>query len=622
MPTEVYGGQLNPAVITEKMPTNKVVLHTYYPLDEDYKIGHSSILAHGRYSFKQDTQASDPGYNLICNNCSNDTMRVIESLAQKRAKPRLITTPGTTRDYVKELWGDTKGYKERYDKFGRITSQEFNVPLYQLKHVRDSLSKYKEGGTIDYSTFGKQYESNFKYIDDRLKSAGYNDIQRLAILGNIQRESSGNPLAISKNGKWHGIIQWDENRYRIKSSNPKEELKRQTDYLIKELEKTGWSGATWKDQVSKSNSFKQTTDLKKAVDIFTRHFVRPGNIESEINKRFDFANSARIITSDPEYDLDTARKVLPKQEIEAWDNNPEENHLPTGYTDEQGKYHYLKSSQHESYPLSREFERTDPDTIKAMSVYGNADDYVSKFPVYSPITSGTPKSLINFEPYNTQNLVYRPMVIKRQYGGNLIYQQLNKSTPLYKQEKLDYWDFDLNEDKFPIESVVLYNPREITETTVQEEPASQAIYETSTQPPVQSVIEQPAPLIPKGIIEYKTPGIDIGNMKELVELMRDEGISFRITSGNRPGAKTKSGKMSNHSTGNALDITPIRGQSWDDLINQMKKSKRFLAYMREHKLGILDERSQKMLAKTGGTGAHFHIGPDLQAISNFNLMFR
>ena len=480
--------------------------------------------------------------------------------------------------------------------------------------------KLSDGSVIDYSKLGTKTKDNFKYIDERLKEAGYNETQRLAILGNIKRESDGNPLVISKSGKYHGLIQWDKNRYRIKSNNPQEELKRQTEVLLKELEKTGWSGNTWKDQVARSNSFKELTDLKDAVDMFTRHFVRPGNMESEIGKRFDFAKSAR--GTDPEYDLNTAKQVLPKKEIEAWEQNPEKNHLSTGYTDEQNNYHYLKSSQHESYPLSRDFERKDPNTIRAMSVYGNADNYVSKFPTYSPVTSGTPKSLTNFDPYNTENLIYKPMVLKRQYGGDLIYRELTKSTPEYKQEELDYRDFDLNEDRFPIESVVLYNPKEITETQVQEEPASQVTYTapTQTSAPVQS-IKQPSPIIPKGVVEYKSEGLDVGNMKELIELMKDEGISFRITSGNRPGARTKKGTPSHHGTGNALDITPIKGQTWDDLIGQMKKSKRFITYMREHKLGILDERSKEMLAKTGGTGAHFHIGPDINAVSNFNLMF-
>ena len=56
-------------------------------------------------------------------------------------------------------------------------------------------------------------------------------------------------------------------------------------------------------------------------------------------------------------------------------------------------------------------------------------------------------------------------------------------------------------------------------------------------------------------------------------------------------------------------------------MSQMRRSKRFLDYMRSHKLGILDERSKEMLAKTGGTGAHFHIGPDGAAVANFEKLF-
>lgn len=42
--------------------------------------------------------------------------------------------------------------------------------------------------------------------------------------------------------------------------------------------------------------------------------------------------------------------------------------------------------------------------------------------------------------------------------------------------------------------------------------------------------------------------------------------------------------------------------------------------MREHNLGILDERSKQIQAKTGATGAHFHIGPDKNAILNFRYL--
>ena len=53
----------------------------------------------------------------------------------------------------------------------------------------------------------------------------------------------------------------------------------------------------------------------------------------------------------------------------------------------------------------------------------------------------------------------------------------------------------------------------------------------------------------------------------------------------------------------------------------MKRSSRFLEYMRSHGLGILDERSKEMQAKTGATGAHFHIGPDRSARRNFITLF-
>ena len=39
------------------------------------------------------------------------------------------------------------------------------------------------------------------------------------------------------------------------------------------------------------------------------------------------------------------------------------------------------------------------------------------------------------------------------------------------------------------------------------------------------------------------------------------GIYFRVTSGVREGAKTLNSNMSNHATGNAIDITPLDGQS-------------------------------------------------------------
>ena len=65
---------------------------------------------------------------------------------------------------------------------------------------------------------------------------------------------------------------------------------------------------------------------------------------------------------------------------------------------------------------------------------------------------------------------------------------------------------------------------------------------------------------------------------ELIDLMAEEGISFRITSVSRPGARTSTGKVSHHAHGNAMDITPLAGQSWDELLSKIYGSPRVCAY--------------------------------------------
>lgn len=43
---------------------------------------------------------------------------------------------------------------------------------------------------------------------------------------------------------------------------------------------------------------------------------------------------------------------------------------------------------------------------------------------------------------------------------------------------------------------------------------------------------------------FKDSSIDVGNMQELLDKFAEAGISLRITSGYRPGARTSSGKQS------------------------------------------------------------------------------
>ena len=199
-----------------------------------------------------------------------------------------------------------------------------------------------------------------------------------------------------------------------------------------------------------------------------------------------------------------------------------------------------------------------------------------------------------------------------QNGGPLIFKPFIPETKKSKQviDEPTFQSLKISDyTRFPVEPVKTYNiPKETPE------PQQVTTQVDNTK------VEQPKIEKQKGRVSYKYKDLDVGNMQELIDLMVDEGMSFRVTSGNRPGAKTKSGNPSHHGSGDALDITPIEGQTWDDLIAQMKASPKFIKYMNEHGLGILDERSKDVQAKTGATGEHFHIGPDLIAKTQFKYL--
>lgn len=116
---------------------------------------------------------------------------------------------------------------------------------------------------------------------------------------------------------------------------------------------------------------------------------------------------------------------------------------------------------------------------------------------------------------------------------------------------------------------------------------------------------------------FKTPDINPGEMQEFLDVLADNGIAVRITSGARPGSKTASGRTSWHSQGRALDITPVSGTTREDfnkLKDQILNAPAVIKYMQDHNIGILDETLDETLQKTGGSGWHFHIGPDQNAL--------
>lgn len=110
-----------------------------------------------------------------------------------------------------------------------------------------------------------------------------------------------------------------------------------------------------------------------------------------------------------------------------------------------------------------------------------------------------------------------------------------------------------------------------------------------------------------GSHQFKTPDIQVGKMQEFLDILADNGIYIRVTSGIRPGAFTSSGNRSRHDDGHAIDITPLNGESWSDLITKISNSPEVLNYMVANDVGWLEEISEEDQKKYNASNANVHI---------------
>ena len=115
--------------------TGTLILDTYYPLSQEYPYtGHSALsinLSNGIPYRQVSKSSNDADYNLISNNCADDTRRVLEYLFKKKMNPWLFTTPGDSRDFLIEN-GGTKM------KDGSV---QFNLSETQLLKLKDFIDK-------------------------------------------------------------------------------------------------------------------------------------------------------------------------------------------------------------------------------------------------------------------------------------------------------------------------------------------------------------------------------------------------------------------------------------------------------------------------------------------------
>ena len=116
------------------------------------------------------------------------------------------------------------------------------------------------------------------------------------------------------------------------------------------------------------------------------------------------------------------------------------------------------------------------------------------------------------------------------------------------------------------------------------------------------------------------------------DLIKTYNLPIQISSGYRGkngfrGGKTKSGKQSNHNKLDehghpmAYDIQPLVNGKVDKSDSAFANLRNILAnnynvreWFKMRNWGILDETTPYMMAKTGATGKHFHIGPDRAAV--------
>lgn len=138
---------------------------------------------------------------------------------------------------------------------------------------------------------------------------------------------------------------------------------------------------------------------------------------------------------------------------------------------------------------------------------------------------------------------------------------------------------------------------------------------------VKEPVVEETPTIKRGTITYNK-GVNVGNMQHILDRLADAGISVRVTSGLRKaGAAGKAGKKSHHVYGNAVDIVPDNGETWDSMDQKIKSNPELIAYFRNNGFGILDETNPEIMRRTGATGKHWHVGYDKSAIDEFNTRY-
>lgn len=145
------------------------------------------------------------------------------------------------------------------------------------------------------TTNNRPYDiNNIEYINNRLRIIP--EVQRSAIISSIIEESGGDPLANGPGG-YQGLLQWEPRRYKVISSNAKEELDKQIDYILQTYKNTtdglswahGGSGSGYSTGEQAYKEFMSSKMLEDAVRSFTLGYVRPIGKHESVDNRLKVA---------------------------------------------------------------------------------------------------------------------------------------------------------------------------------------------------------------------------------------------------------------------------------------------------------------------------------------------
>ena len=217
------------------------------------------------------------------------------------------------------------------------------------------------------------------------------------------------------------------------------------------------------------------------------------------------------------------------------------------------------------------------------------------------------------EEENRSGLVYKPMINNMQDDMfNFIYEGFKPSFPVEPvqvptaakptateetpaQQTTSIQDIDISgpttseiiEEETPQKEEIVVPETVATNPAPVEQPQRRPILIRPTIPSAQAPADNtrvtPTAVTPAqqakkmGTIKYAKANMNVGNMGEFIEMARKNGVSFMVTSGYRPGAMAANGRPSHHGAGNAIDIVPIPGQTFEDILEQMRNAPELLA---------------------------------------------